>query len=526
MHVRTRLDPFSAALLSALGATQLVACGGSAVVSGGNRSGAGGDGSGSAGASGAVIAGASTGGAGSEQGGADNGQSGAAAAGALGGAGAPANRSCTNPQDLANGFVKCDGFVHRQEIGTCASHVPRPGSREGMFTLKDCRSDVDCDAHPYGWCTAGQDGQTYCEYGCVSDGDCAEHQLCDCAEPVGRCVAANCTSDADCASGFLCRAYDASSGCGPIVYTCQSPADSCGNDADCMQGPSSQARFGKCNFDSTAQSFQCNSLGCVIGRPFLVEGAQRLASVTARADWLELARLPQLTDLDATLRAQLAEQWTRMALMEHASIAAFARFALQLTSLGAPAELLERATAAMRDETKHAKACFAVASGYAGAPLGPGRLVIERSLDESSLQEIVLNAIREGCVGETVAAIEAREAAEHASEPAVAELLLRISEDETRHAELAYRFVKWALALGGAELERAVQREFEALAAQAPPVHDALTDGDRDLLRHGILPEGMRSVIREQALAEVILPCSRALFRAQARRWQYANSNV
>jgi hypothetical protein len=129
-------------------------------------------------------------------------------------------------------------------------------------------------------------------------------------------------------------------------------------------------------------------------------------------------------------------------------------------------------------------------------------------------------------VGETVAAIEAREAAEHASDPTLRGLLLLISEDETRHAELAYRFVKWALSLGGAQLERAVQREFAALATELPPVHSALTDGDHDLLRHGIVPPGMRSMIREQAIAEVILPCSRALFRTKARPSSYADSCV
>jgi hypothetical protein len=178
----------------------------------------------------------------------------------------------------------------------------------------------------------------------------------------------------------------------------------------------------------------------------------------------------------------------------------------------------------MADETKHAKACFAVASQYAAAPLGPGRLAVDGSLDECTLEAIVLNTVREGCVGETLAAIEAREAAEHASDPALRELLLTISDDETRHAELAYRFVKWALSWGGPELQRAVQGEFSSLAAEAPRANGALTDDDQDLLRHGIIPDKLRQTMRGHAIAEVILPCSRALF--EPRRRQSADVRV
>jgi hypothetical protein len=501
MKLRSRLDVFRAALLSALGATQLVACGGTAVVAGGDPMGTGTSGSGSAGA----------GTAGSAQGGASPiGTAGSAQGGlgpTTGNAGASANPfPCMNPQDLGNGLVQCDGFKHRAEPRLCASRIPRPEEvpDHSLGMTAKCKFDADCKDKPHGWCSnVSQSGGSFCEYGCVRDSDCADNSVCDCGDPVGRCVRADCKSDADCKDGFLCKAYDSTGGCGLTTYSCQSPADACGSDADCGDG--------HCRRGADGTSFQCVPGICAIGRPFLVEGAVRLAPSVARADWHELSLLPRLSELDAALSAQLAEQWTRIALMEHASIAAFARFTLQLMSLGAPASLIERATAAMVDETKHAKACFAVAGSYAATPLGPGRLDVERSLDESSLQEIVLNAIREGCVGETVAAIEAREAAEHALDPALRELLLVIAEDETRHAQLAYRFVQWALELGGPELERAVRREFAELAAEPPPAPRALTDSDHDLLRHGIVPEAMRQAIRGQAMEAVILPCSRAL---------------
>jgi len=532
MKLRARLDLFSAALLSALGASP-IACGGSTTstvengggssgtgsASGSGQSGSGHSGSSSAGSgqSGSGHSGSGQSGSGQSGSGhsgsssAGSGQSGAATAGAAGSAGASSSSNqfpCNNPRDIGGGLIECDGFKHRKTVVTCVSHVPRPDAIPVPGTGGVCMVDTDCTEKPYGWCGPGvQLPGGYCSYGCINDSECGANQLCECGEPVGACVSADCSSDADCASGFLCKAYDRSGGCGLTSYTCQSAGDACGSDADCAP----MTGFSHCRFDTAKQSFQCVQGSCAIGRPFLVEDKQRLAPPAARADWSELALLPRLAGLDATLRAELAEQWTRVALMEHASIAAFARFTLQLMSVGAPAELIERATAAMIDETKHAKACFAIASGCANRPLGPGSLAIEHSLDQSSLQEVVLNTIREGCVGETVAAIEAREAAEHACDPALRELLLRISEDETRHAELAYRFLQWAVTTGGPELERAARREFDALATEAAPAASALTPSERSLLEHGVLPDALRTAIRRQAIAQVILPCSRAL---------------
>jgi hypothetical protein len=243
----------------------------------------------------------------------------------------------------------------------------------------------------------------------------------------------------------------------------------------------------------------------------LVEGHARLAEVSRGEGW-------QQSDLTATvpsqaLRERLSLAWTEIGLMEHASIAAFARFQLQLLQLGAPVALIEATNQALVDETEHAKLCFALASRYAGAPVGPGSLPMAGALGASSLHEIVLNTVLEGCVGETVAALEAAEAAAHASDPVVREVLQKIHSDELRHSQLAWRFVAWALERGSDDLRTAVREAFARLAAEAQQgrCQDASDHETPTLLEHGVISDSLRASIRSVALQEVVLPCAQQL---------------
>src|SRR5262249_54305642 len=152
--------------------------------------------------------------------------------------------------------------------------------------------------------------------------------------------------------------------------------------------------------------------------------------LAARSDWSEASVSPALDSLDLAMRDELAAAWERVAQMEHASIAAFARFSLQLLSLGAPADLVERTSRAMADEARHAKIAFALASAYRGRDIGPGLLPLNGAFDGASDAASILRlAIREGCVGETVAALEAGEAGAAAQDPVIRSVLAKIASD-------------------------------------------------------------------------------------------------
>ncbi|PCC75319.1 hypothetical protein SAMN02745121_03958 [Nannocystis exedens] len=253
------------------------------------------------------------------------------------------------------------------------------------------------------------------------------------------------------------------------------------------------------------------SWNCTDGRPFLVEGTARTAAPTRRRDWQADAPGPSpafLAALDAAARAELAALWTADALAEHASVASFARFTLQLLAHGAPPGLVQEACAAQLDEVAHARLIFALAGDYAGAPVGPGPLATDDALGgPGDLAAVVAAVVREGCVGETLAAAELDLAARTCEDPALAATLRRIAADEQRHAALAWRTVQWALARGGPALRRVV---VEALAVRiAAPPPDRL---DPALMRrHGRLPAAERVALAAQCMRSVVIPCARAL---------------
>jgi hypothetical protein len=494
------------ALFTALGLLPL-ACGGafSGAEDDDGGSSSGGSATGATGSGGKTSAGTSSGGkatGGKASAGTSSGGKATGGTGVAGGTGDP----CENPMPVGSGYEQCDGGpIHRPSIEECASSLPR-AEKIAPPDGGNCTTDADCVDMPHGYCSPGiQLPGMYCAYGCVKDAECPAGNICLCGDPVGRCVPAACTSDQDCGAGLRCQSYDGSHGCGILSFACQTPDDTCSTDADCAGG----------YCDGSMGTFTCVMGGCAIGRPFLVEGEERVAVLCERTDWSAAPGL-QLGELSSELRQRAARAWARIGQMEHASVAAFARFTLQLLQLAAPAELVERATLAMADETRHARLAFGVASEYAGAPLGPGLLDVERSLGGTSLVEIVELVVREGCIGETVAALEARETAEHAADPRLAELLRGVADDELRHAELAWRFVSWALEQAPQQVAPVLRRELgqgDSVRAQAPVASAA----ELELLCHGVVPEALRQELRSAAFRDVIAPCAAALLARAAR---------
>lgn len=417
----------------------------------------------------------------------------------------------------ATGFELCAaGYHHRTEAKTCPSELPRDRTCVGGGDENLCTRDEECKEKANGFCRGpSEHGASWapsraraappslrlgcaCDYGCASDADCSEGMICLCDAPAGRCVRSSCRSDADCDEGLLCA--EVASPYDFVSFACQKAKDACMTDADCKSGERCELRGDVRICDNRPMA--------VPGRPFLVAGHARTATEVSRGDWSHGPQ-PSLAGLSPSVRERLAAHWTRAALMEHASIAAFARFVLQLLEMGAPADLVTAAHAAMADETRHAEVCFAMASAYAGRAIGPGPLAMHGAMTAMTRAEVFCLVVREGCVGETLAALEAEEASQLAEDPVVARVYAEIAADELTHAVLAWRYVAWAIgeqpALGALLLE-----ELEAAETGDVPASEHLP-------AHGVLGAAHLGAVRRCAFRHVVAPAARALLGGSPR---------
>lgn len=412
-----------------------------------------------------------------------------------------------------SGFVQCDtGIIHRPEPVACKSPITPSSCPADASDLGTCKTDADCTEKPFGSC---QINMTFgginpaptdtcgCVYGCETDADCGDGMVCRCAgEGLGlytECIPATCKDDSECPGEVCGFAPDI---CAPGVFFshCTTPEDTCQGDATCPNPP--------CVFNVDLNHWACADAVC--GRPFLVDDEAVTAASAARDDWRALLSVPAAA---ADLRPRLAAHWTQIGLYEHASVASFARWILQLLALGAPAELVAAAQRALADEVEHARLCFGLASLYQGTGVGPSPLPRTDAPVAAELGAILEAVIHEACVGETLSALEAQEAAARAEDPALRRVLAQIAADEQRHAELGWRFVRWALDRADADLRARADAAFVAAFARVEATITVLAadPGAPELRVHGVVDAPLRAALWREGLRGLVRPAAAAL---------------
>jgi hypothetical protein len=137
--------------------------------------------------------------------------------------------------------------------------------------------------------------------------------------------------------------------------------------------------------------------------------------------------------------SRLGEHFARMAHMEAASVDAFEVIAAELAQHGAPHALVMSAKRAAADEVRHTQLTAGLARRFGGQPSKP--LVAPRPL--RTLEAIALDNAVEGCVRECFGAAVGCYQAQTAADPAIAEAMALIADDETRHAALAFELAAW-----------------------------------------------------------------------------------
>ena len=92
------------------------------------------------------------------------------------------------------------------------------------------------------------------------------------------------------------------------------------------------------------------------------------------------------------------------------------------------------------------------------------------------------------------------------------EFLTVIARDEGEHAALSFRFVRWALELGGGAVRRAAEECAESVVARVKS--ESVLEGPTDALfaQHGRIVGARRQALRLAALSEVLEPALADLF--------------
>ncbi len=222
----------------------------------------------------------------------------------------------------------------------------------------------------------------------------------------------------------------------------------------------------------------------IAGRPLRVDGGRVLPPVVA-------AGRARAEDRPDDARSRVAEKWLDDARNEFASVPAFLRLAAELGQVGAPRALVGAAFAAADDEVVHARMAFSLANRYAGVRYEPVGLPAQPRTDvlrPAALGRLAVESLLDGALGEGLAAAEAREAAASA-EGDVAHALGRIAFDESRHADLGWAVLDWAMREGGRPTRDAVAEALEIPDVEPPRPSD---DGE-DLCTHGLLAASTRT---------------------------------
>jgi hypothetical protein len=168
----------------------------------------------------------------------------------------------------------------------------------------------------------------------------------------------------------------------------------------------------------------------------------------------------RLPDLEVTPEAR--PDWVRRAREEYASVASFARHALEMLALAAPPELIAAITSAQQDEIRHARLCLERATAHGGrVQLG----TVQTDLPiRTSAFDVAMGVALEGCINETLSAMSLLNQGRQATD-ADREVLESIGADEVQHAGLAWRTLRWLLP----QLTRRERRAIRAAMWAALP---------------------------------------------------------
>ena len=256
---------------------------------------------------------------------------------------------------------------------------------------------------------------------------------------------------------------------------------------------------------------------CVIGRPLMQNGSATVASVRLaeqeKNPWsqrfLEFQKPIEIQNLSKEQREVAGTFYLTTALYEHASIASFQKFSLDLMRFGAPPHLLDLAQQATRDEIRHAQLAFSIAEEILEKTVQPSQLDYTPILC-SDIKELARTTLQEGAIGETLAVLLAGEQLRVTKDPHIKAFLQTVVEDESKHAELAWETLRWCL-----EQDSSVREILEEAIRKGPQISISHYP-EAAILEMGLPDRETLHQLLQRGFERVILPSIQSLLQQAA----------
>ena len=256
---------------------------------------------------------------------------------------------------------------------------------------------------------------------------------------------------------------------------------------------------------------------CVVGRPLMEDGIAKVADVSVsrslsktKNPWTEgtfvhcIDEGQSLTDSQKEISGQF---YLTIARYEHASIASFQKFTLDLMRFGAPPHLLDRAQQATRDEIRHAKMAFSIAQDLLQKDVQPSQLDYTPSLC-TDIHEFARTTLEEGAIGETLAVLLASEQLRVATDSSIQSFFKQVVEDEAQHAELAWETLRWCL-----QQDQSVRQVLEELVQKGPQISISYYP-EEAIQAVGLPPRKELEKLLVRGFEQVIVPSIQSLLQS------------
>jgi rubrerythrin len=184
-----------------------------------------------------------------------------------------------------------------------------------------------------------------------------------------------------------------------------------------------------------------------------------------------------------------------------------------MMSFGAPADLLLAIQEAAADEVKHAQVAAEIYGALSQQKVKLGEFPLEGISLSSNRVSLIETLIREACFAETLGVAEVREALKHCQNSFIANHLAQVFADESRHATLAWRSLKWLIESADPKEQESLRLKVEqsfydmAKGYQVLKPEQATSQPQKTVLNtFGVLSQEQIRSVRIQAFHEVILP--------------------